>query len=584
MAELTTNPFTPNQPTNWNRPWNSAQTAAQFRAIAWLRWRVLVNSFRRKGGAGELVGRIILYPFLFLGALFPSFGVGFAAWYFAANDHLARISLLLWATFILCQLLNINIGQPGTTFNPNELIRFPLRLRSFVLIRLFFGLLSPANVMVSLMSLAIAIGIIVAEPSLWLYALLALGVFAAANILFTRMVFAWVDRWLSTRRARELFTLLIFTVSIGFQWANVTFNPAYNGGWKHHHSHAQAVSRQRIDSTVHLYQRVHPFVSDLPPELTGSALSAANRHQSLPYTGAILGTAAYALLFLAIFTLRMRTEYRGEALSDVANAISRKKTVTRTVTEPSILRAEPSVSHRSRTVVGIVFSKEILYIRRNTGLLYTLVVPVVMIFLFAGRMSARSNSVWVFPACIAYTLLTLMPLTYNVFGLEGTGAQFYFMAPIRLREVFVAKNLIHAVLASIEITVVFAVVTYITGRPSLQIIGVTLLWAAATFLIGLTIGNLRSVSAPKRIEFARTAGKQASPVSAFMSIGILLGLAGLGAGLISAARFLHVTWALVPAFAALLAAAIVVYVFGLKQIERYTLEHREELFTELSKR
>jgi hypothetical protein len=49
-----------------------------------------------------------------------------------------------------------------------------------------------------------------ASPSLsrsfGLYAFLALLVFAAANVLFNRMLFAWVDRWLSTRRAREIFT------------------------------------------------------------------------------------------------------------------------------------------------------------------------------------------------------------------------------------------------------------------------------------------------------------------------------------------------------------------------------------------
>ena len=572
--------------------WTTRQTVAQFYAIAWLRWRILINNFRRKGGAGELVGRILMVPMLAVLGLLPTLGAGVLAWYFASHAHLARISWLLWGAFILCQLLNINLGRPGTTFNPNELIRFPVRLRSFVAIRLFFGLLAPANILVSLMSLAIAVGVSIALPALCLPALLALALFAAANVLFTRMIFAWVDRWLSTRRAREVFTLLIFTVSMGFQWLNVRFNPAYN-----HHHRVQGLSPQRVTFAMNLYHRAHPLLVYLPPELTGSALVAAVQHRPLPYLGGVVGTAIFAALFLAIFALRMRKEFRGEVLSDVANAVApvRKSKTASTAAALRIrnglqpvynglqVEGASAPARPLRSAVGIVFAKELLYVRRNTGLLYSLIVPVVMVFLFAGRMTTRGNSVWILPGAIAYTLLSVMPLSYNSFGLEAGGAQFYFLAPVRLRDVFLAKNLLGVLLALIEIAVVLAVLAYIGARPSLQMVVLTLLWAAAALLIGLTFGNLRSVSAPKRIEFSRAAGKQASPVSAFISMGILLVAAAVGAGLFIAARLLHATWVLLPAFAALAVLALLFYLFGLRHLERYAQDHREELFAELSK-
>ena len=62
---------------------------------------------------------------------------------------------MLWGTFAFCQLLNINLGQPGSTFDPTQLIRFPLRLRNYVLIRLCFGLLTPANVIGSMIALSL---------------------------------------------------------------------------------------------------------------------------------------------------------------------------------------------------------------------------------------------------------------------------------------------------------------------------------------------------------------------------------------------------------------------------------------------
>lgn len=573
MAELIANPA--------KDIWTAQQTVAQFRAIAWLRWRILLNGFRRKGGSGELVGRIIVYPMLAAAAFFPTVGAGFAAWYFTAEAQLVHISWLLWGAFILCQLLNINLGRPGTTFNPNELIRFPVRLRNFVAIRLFFGLLAPANVLVTLISLAIAVGISIAQPSLCVYAVIALAAFAVVNVLFTRMVFAWVDRWLSTRRAREIFTLLIFAVSIAFQWANVSFNPAYN-----HHHHANAITPQRVGAAVQLYHRAHPFLVYLPPELTASALVAAQHCRWLLFLAYVLATLLFAAAFLAVFTLRMRTEFRGEVLSDVANAVAApRRPPTAHVSAAAVAGASESrAPRRARSAVGIVFGKELLYVRRNTGLFYSLVVPVVMVFLFAGKMSIRSNSNWLLPAAVAYTLFSVMPLSYNSFGLEAAGAQFYFLAPVRLRDVFLAKNVLNLLLASIEIAVVLAVIVYLSGRPSLPLLAITLLWAASTLLIGLTLGNLRSVSSPKKVEFARAAGKQASPLSAFISMGVLLVLAAFGAGLLVAGRLLNLSWILLPTFALLLAIAVAIYVFGLKHVERYALAHREELFEELSKR
>ncbi|HLI76553.1 MAG TPA: hypothetical protein VKV02_06365, partial [Acidobacteriaceae bacterium] len=206
---------------------------AQFRAIAWLRWRILANSFRRKGGAAELIGRIFLLPLFASLALLPTVMAGFFAWFVCMHGSLGQITLVFWATFGLTQLLNINTGQPSTTFDPTELIRFPMALRSYVLARLCFGLLAPANVIVSLMSAAIFVGITIDRPALWPYSLLACGSFALANVLFSRMIFAWVDRWLSTRRAREIFTALIFAASLLFQYVNVTYNPGFRHGGSH---------------------------------------------------------------------------------------------------------------------------------------------------------------------------------------------------------------------------------------------------------------------------------------------------------------------------------------------------------------
>src|ERR1700734_1927116 len=151
--------------------WTTAQSRAQFVALAKLRWCIFRNAFRRKGGTGELVARFILFP-----------------------------------------------------------LSFPRYLPA----RLFFGLLSATNVVGTLALIAADIGIIIAQPSLAFWSTLLLAAFALANIFFVRMILVWVERWLSTRRAREIFTAFILFASLGFQYLNLHFNPGMQG---RHHRH-----------------------------------------------------------------------------------------------------------------------------------------------------------------------------------------------------------------------------------------------------------------------------------------------------------------------------------------------------------
>jgi ABC-2 type transport system permease protein len=568
--------------------WSSAQTRAQFEAIAWLRWRILVNSFRRKGATGELVGRIILY------LVFGSFvvgivaGTGFATYFLVANGHLNRLSLVLWAIFILGQLLNIQLGQPGTTFDPTQLIRFPLRSRIYTAIRLFFGLLTPANIVGTLMALAVALAITFALPELSLYAFIAMLVFAATNVLFSRMVFAWVDRWLSTRRAREIFTGLIFAGSIGIQWANFTFNPAYN----HHHTGGiSPATQQRLHFVLNLYRHAKPLLAWLPPGLTATSLLRAHASSLNGFLGYNVACAAFAAVFLAVFALRMATEFRGEIFSDAANATPRAARKTSTPAKPPserLIALTPATDRGSPTfglppVVLAVLGKEVLYLRRHMGLLYGLIMPIVLVLLLASKMASRSNASWVFPAAVAYTMLAIGPLSYNAFGLEGPGAQFYFLAPVRLGDVVLAKNLLSFLMALIEVVTVLGVVCYVAAVPPAGIAIATLLWAMGTLVFNATFGNRRSITTPKKVNPQRMANRQASQVSAFISLGIVLGSTAIAAAIFGLAFWFRLQWLLVPIFAVFAAAGLFFYIHNLRRLDAFAMDHREQLFLELCK-
>lgn len=558
--------------------WTAAQTRAQFRAIVALRWHIFRNGLRRKGGGGDLVALLLVVPLFLLIALCLTMVAGAVAYYFTSSGHLERIAWILWAIFIATQLTNINLGQPATTFDPTQLIRFPMNLRTFVLIRLFFGILAPSNVLVGMLSLAVAAGITIAQPALWPYAFVGLSILAATNVLFTRMVFAWVDRWLSTRRAREVFTALIFIVSIGFQWVNATYNLG------DHHRHVEVAQLQH---RMAAWQRVQPYLTALPPGLTGDSIAHAAHRQAATYAAETVGCALYGLAFLAIFSMRMRTEYRGEALSEAANAVHKPKPqpLHADATAAVASRRNQSPARTQESILPGLFAKEFLYLRRNTGLFYGLVAPLLMVLIFAGKFAGGMHgAAWLFPAALTYALMGVLPVSFNAFGLDGTGTQMYFIAPVSVRDVLLAKNLLNALIGALEVAAIFILTVIISSRPPLMIVLSTLLWAAATMLAGFTVGNYRSIGAPKKIDLRKTAQKQASPLSALLAMGILLGSAAVGWALLLLTQTLALPWLLPLLCLALLAAAALVYWQNLKAMDGYALEHREELFAELGKK
>jgi ABC-2 type transport system permease protein len=557
--------------------WTPAQTRAQFGAITRLRWQMYLNGFRRKGGKSDLAATLTIAPFalMIIGGL--CFGAGATACWAAVTGHLDRVSWVLWAIFLLSQLANLNLGQPGTTFDPKQLIRFPMGVWSYTAVRLFFGILAPGNLIVTLMSLAAAVGVTIARPALAGWAFVAMAVFAVVNVLFTRMIFAWVDRWLSTRRAREAFTALIFLFSIAAQGLNFAYNPAY---------HNRRVDLRKIEAVQGTLTKVERYVRVLPPELAGRSVAAAAQGRVTTFAMMNLVSCAWGCVFLLVFAQRMRTEYRGENLSDPANVVRAAKVERHDLTHAAPTAAFVAASARPADVTRVVAAKELLYLRRNTGLFYGLIMPLLMVLIFAGRWSARwsAHGSTVVMAALAYGLIGVFPMAFNTFGLDGTGAQTYFFTPVRLREVLVGKNVLCAGLALGETVAILGVLSYTGKTPSAVVIVSGMLWMATTLLIELTVGNYMSIRSPKRIDPGRTAQKQARPASALLSMGIVLA-SGLVGGLVTYLAGLgNLNWIVPIVFAGTAVAAAWVYLQNLDKLDAYGWMHRDALFEELQRK
>src|SRR5580692_11403083 len=286
MAGLTQIPIPITSPT---QSWTAAQSRAQFAALAKLRWCIFRNAFRRKGGGGELAARILLFPILGIVAFGPIIGSGFGAYFLVSSGRIAMLPILTWALFALWMLVVLNISPPGLSFDINTIIRFPLSFPRYLAARIVFGLLSASTVIGTLALLSAAIGIAIANPRLAPWSTLVLATFALANIFFTRMVLVWVERWLSTRRAREIFTAFFLFASLGFQYLNLNFNPGLQG--RHHHA------PNHLPLLRSIFHHIQPIAALLPPGLTATSIVSASKGHFLSAIAAFLGLIVFGALF-----------------------------------------------------------------------------------------------------------------------------------------------------------------------------------------------------------------------------------------------------------------------------------------------
>lgn len=560
-----------------NHPWTAAQSRAQFAALARLRWCIFRNAFRRKGGVGELVARILIFPIITLIAIGPILGSGVAAYLMVSSGRIANLPLLTWGIFVLWMLVVLNISQPGLSFDINTIIRFPLSFPRYLTARVFFGLLSASNVIGTLSIISADIGIAIARPSLAPWSTLVLLAFALANIFLVRMLLVWVERWLLTRRSREILTAFILFASLGFQYINLNFNPGFQGN-RHRHLNTHLPLLRSI------YYHIKPIAALLPPGLTGSSIVQYGQGRILTAIASLLGVLVFAALFFSVYAWRMHREFRGENLSEVTQPNQPAARRTPRPATPIASASAPARTFGLNSTVIACLQKESIYLRRNLNQLYGFIAPLFMVFLVASRMSITGRyGHYIFPIAVAYSVLGVSILSYNALGADGPGIQFYFLSPARLRDIFLAKNITGFLLTFVELVLIFAVISIVAHPPSLVIGLSTICWLLFTTFVNGAVGNLRSLMAPKKIDLMKPSRGQASQLSVLIALGILFATVGIAFAVMAIAAYVDRPWLMVPIFFTLALAAFLFYLNILNRLDTIALDHREALAEELCK-
>ena len=544
----------------------SHEIRGQFSAIARVRWQLFVNSLRTIRGRLEVVARVFTFFGFGMGAIVGSVGLGAAAWYFVSSQKTEWLPVLLWPVFLFWQLFPVMATAFTENVDSSNLLRFPLTFRSYFFIRIAYGSLDPSTAMGSLWLLGMAIGIAWASPLLFLSAAPVLLLFAIFNILLARMIFTWVERWLAQRRTREILGVIFLFVIISFQFIGPLV--------RHLDRNSQpAVSRIVLD--------VVPIARLLPPGLAAQSIAQALHGAYAFALGSFALLLTYTLVTLWLLNLRLRAQFLGENLSEA---------VART-TAPAAKRQIrlgwniPGVPGS----VSAVLEKEMHYLSRSGPMLFTLVMPIVVLLIFrftpgksdsAGGILGHASDL-AFPVGAAYAVLILTNLVFNSFGADAGGVQFYFVSPVRFREILMGKNLTHTLVLVAELFLVWAGATLLYRPPGWEIVLATFTGVFFALLVNLTAGNLLSVYTPKKIDMGALGRQRASQTTALASLGIQAVVLGLCALALLAARAYRHIWLAAIIFTALAAIAMLVYFLVLNRIDAIALKRREVMIAEL---
>lgn len=528
--------------------------------VGWLRWRLFVNRLRTRRGKADLVSKVILGvviggTVLVLG---PLAGVG--AWYGIHNHQPLAIDGEFWGIFIIWLMVPILISGFGAESDPVSLLRYPLRYSTFIMLALGHAAFDPVSVAAGYWLAAMWVGIAVASGSAAQWAIPAIAAFALFNLLLNRVIFAWLSHWLSRRRTREILAVVFLLIIFSFQ----LIGPL-----------SQRYGKAAVPEVRHVLKSARFF----PPGLAASTTNSGAAGETASALAAFAGLVAVCAALGVALSVRLRAEYRGESVSETRLERAEK---------PGAIRAGFTVAGLS-PVVAALLEKDVRYFVRNTMVFLTLAVPFILVVVMmmnrangqAGVPSFMRSGAMVFPVSIGYVMLVLVGFAYNSLGYDGAGVAVLFAAPVRFRDVLVAKNLLHTMMVAVEMVLISVVDWIVVGPVRASVVLVTIEGAAGAILVNLAIGDLTSLYFPRKLNFGQMRRQQTSGLSVLISLGTQVVLAGFAVALVLVSRFTGTLLWCGAGFLALDLIGLVAYRHVLGTLDGLATRRRDVLLTEL---
>lgn len=539
----------------------------QYAALISLQTRIFLNSFRTRRGRVDLGARILGALIFLLISVGPAIGLGAAAWAGVAQQRTLALDVILWVLFLVWQFFSAFApALAGQNPDLRHLLRFPVSLGSWLVLYLAYGTLTPSTFIGLLWSLSIGIGITMARPALFLPALVTLALFALFNILLSRAILAWVERWMTQRRTREIITAGFLFLLLGAQWLNPAFHRYGNGPPFGPGIHRPVVLPHRVSTAL---------------ELLPAGLATASISQPMKSSGsgalALAGLALYTVAVTALLGLRLQSESRGEAFSEAPRV--------RAVVSPALAERRPAFNFSGP--IGAVFEKDLRYLLRSGPMLYSLAAPVLMVILFSTTIrianASMFRSAFALPVGIIWAFVGLTRLVNNNLGGECEGISFYFLSPTPLRSVILGKNALHLVLFLTEAFLISAVVIARFGFPEPATAAASLAWILFAIPATLAAGNLLSIRMPYRMSMTRMRRESGAMGNNILSLIAQTVILGLGVLAYVPFEVFGYDWLATPVLLLLAGASVVAYLRILSRVDNMIESRRDALLFEIAK-
>jgi len=560
---------------------------AQYNALVRLRWHIFVNGLRSKMGAFEFGARTVSYFVYGLMGVGLAFGAGGIAYGLASDEQWNYMPAVFWFVLFTWQVVPVMLASFQEQFNLGALLRFPVGFSSFYFLYIVFGLSDVSTAIGTLCCMGILTGITVVRPDLFGFTLLVLIVFAAFNILLVRAIFAWIDRWLSQRKTREIFAALFMILLLSIQLVNPMV-------WQHGRTENAESHQSNGDfehmispSFVHGANMVQEW---LPPGLAGLALRDASAGK--PARG--LGLLAVLGLFVfgagSVLALRLKAEFSGEDLSAApARQAAAPPALTgqgRTAVRKSSWELAGAESGVPSVMVAVV-QKEFRSLLRSLPLLYALGAPLVMVLVVSGGflrggVNPHAPS-FAFPLCVFFAQLGFHQLWGNSLGTEGAGVQLYFLSPTPFRTVLLAKNLFHAAIFAIAMVIAGVLATVRLGEPNGEMLATTVAWLLFALPCNLAMGNVFSLTMPYKMNHGRISRQRRSQGSSLLSLLVQVGLVAIGALVYFFSASIKMPLLAVPIFLLMGGVAAFVWLKILGNSDSVANQHRDQMIAVLTK-
>lgn len=508
-----------------------------FQSIAWLRWKLSVNQWKRGGSLNVVLGAIVLGAGLILAGL--SFFVALLLGIFAMSKASPDVLLLIWDVIVVVFLFMWVMGlvtelQKSEALSPEKLLHLPVSLTGVYLLNYFSTWISLTLIIFLPATMGLSLGLIIAKGPAMLILFPLLLSFVIMITAVTHQFRGWLQILMVNKRRRRTiiafvtgaFILLVQIpnfINIAVQRSRSNDEPSeYQVAIEELQKklEAEEIDREqfqeqqrvleeeqaerRKQERERIFRRVvntATWVSTILP-IGWLPLGARSAAAGSLWPG-LLGACGALLIGAASLRRSYSTTLRFYTGGFGAGGVKKKAAITgATATQDYFLEKRIARVPEQATAVMLGGLRSMLRGPEGKMLLIT---PILLLGIFSAMFFWRQNGQmseaarpFVGIGAIGVSMLCFVQALCNQFGFDRSGFRLLVLSPCPRRHILLGKNLAIAPLALGAGTLALVVVQVFV-RPQITHALANVVQLLSAYVLFCLLGNVVSVVAPSAI-------------------------------------------------------------------------------------